>query len=59
MIKLKACLLFLCILGMQLNATAQTIDLFAETPTTVAKDIAEIQLLTQETRSLRHTQPTQ
>ena len=40
MIKLKACLLFLCILGMQLNATAQTIDLFAETPTTVAKDIA-------------------
>jgi hypothetical protein len=39
MFKLHTSLLFLCILGMQLNATAQTIDLFAEKSTTVAKDI--------------------
>ena len=37
--KLYASLLFLCILGMQLNATAQTIDLFAEKSTSVTKDI--------------------
>lgn len=37
--KLYASLLFLCILGMQLNATAQTIDLFAEKSTSVNKDI--------------------
>ena len=38
--KLNACLLFLCISGIQINATAQTIDLFSETPTTKVKDIA-------------------
>jgi hypothetical protein len=37
--KLYASLLFLCILGMQLNATAQTIDLFAEKSTSVSKDL--------------------
>lgn len=39
MIKLKACLLFLCILGMQLNATAQTIDLFADSVSKPSNDI--------------------
>ena len=39
MIKLKACLLFLCILGMQLNATAQTIDLFADSLSKPSNDI--------------------
>ena len=39
MIKLKACLLFLCILGMQLNATAQTIDLFADSVSKPFNDI--------------------
>jgi hypothetical protein len=39
MIKLKACLLFLCILGMQMNATAQTIDLFADSVSKPFNDI--------------------
>ena len=39
MFKLHTCLLFLCSLGMQMNATAQNIDLFAETKTPVTKDI--------------------
>lgn len=39
MIKLKARLLFLCILGMQLNATAQTIDLFADSASKPPNDI--------------------
>ena len=39
MFKLNACLLFLCIIGMRMNATAQTIDLFAEKSTSVNKDI--------------------
>ena len=39
MIKLKACLLFLCFLGMQLNATAQTIDLFADSVSKPSNDI--------------------
>ena len=39
MIKLKVCLLFLCILGMQLNATAQTIDLFADSVSKPSNDI--------------------
>ena len=41
MFKLHTCLLFLCSLGMQMNATAQNIDLFAETKTPVTKDITK------------------
>ena len=39
MIKLKAYLLFLCILEMQVNATAQTIDLFADSVSKPSNDI--------------------
>ena len=39
MFKLQSFLLFLCIIGMQMNTSAQTIDLFAEKSTSVTKDI--------------------
>ena len=39
MFKLHTSLLFLCILGMQLNATAQTIDLFADSVSKPSNDI--------------------
>lgn len=40
MIKLRASFVFICILGMLIQTTAQTIDLFAENTNTVTKDIA-------------------